>query len=137
MAAGLPDVTKTLEILGHAIVDIPTFYAEINRVFMADESWTLGESLDAFNDLLYGGYGAIKGHEPVKLIWRDVDASRSALGVAATRTFLAEKLKRPDTFNVHMIAGQLDALERGAGQTYFDIVLEIIGDHPNIELVAA
>lgn len=137
MAAGLPDVTKTLEILGHAIVDIPTFYAEINRVFMADESWTLGESLDALNDLLYGGYGAIKGHEPVKLIWRDVDASRSALGVAATRTFLAEKLERPDTFNAQTIAGQLDALERGAGQTYFDIVLEIIGDHPNIELVAA
>ncbi|MEG3093444.1 barstar family protein [Sphingomonas sp. PB1R3] len=130
-------MTKTLEILGHAIVDIPSFYAEINRVFMANESWSLGESLDALNDLLYGGYGAIEGHELVKLIWRDVDVSRSALGLAATRTFLAEKLKRPGTFNVDIIAGQLAALERGAGQTYFDIVLEIIGDHPNIELVAA
>ncbi|KQM81781.1 ribonuclease inhibitor [Sphingomonas sp. Leaf23] len=130
-------MTKTLEILGRAIVDIPTFYAEINRVFMADESWSLGESLDALNDLLYGGYGAIDGREPVKLIWRDMDVSRSALGLAATRTFLAEKLKRPDTFNVDRIADQLDALEQGAGQNYFDIVLEIIGDHPNIELVAA
>ncbi len=130
-------MTKTLEILGHAIIDIPTFYAEINRLFMADESWSLGESLDALNDMLYGGYGAIEGHEPVKLIWRDVDASRSALGFAATRTFLTEKLQRPGTFNIDMIARQLDALERGAGQTYFDIVFEIIGDHPNIEFVAA
>ncbi|WP_277971534.1 barstar family protein [Sphingomonas echinoides] len=130
-------MAKTLEIRGHAIIDIPTFYAEINRVFMADESWSLGDSLDALNDLLYGGYGAIDGHEPVKLIWRNMDVSRSTLGLATTRTFLAEKLKRPGMFNVTMIAGQLDALERGAGQTYFDIVLEIIGNHPNIELVAA
>lgn len=130
-------MTRTLEIHGHAIIDIPTFYAEINRVFMAEESWSLGESLDALNDMLYGSFGAIEGHQPVKLIWRDMDASRSALGVATTRTFLAEKLKRPGTFNVDMIAGQLDALEQGAGQTYFDTILEIIGDHPNIELVAA
>ena len=130
-------MTKKLTIAGRDIVDIPTFYAEINRVFMADQGWALGESLDALNDLLYGGYGAIKGREPVELVWQNMEASRSALGIATTRAFLVAKLQRPDLFNVDVISGQLDALVRGAGKTYFDIVIEIIGDHPNIALVPA
>jgi len=44
-------VTKTLTIIGCGIHDIPAFYAEINRVFMAGEDWTLGESLDGLDDM--------------------------------------------------------------------------------------
>ena len=128
---------RTLTIVGRNIVNIPSFYAEINRVFMADEGWVLAESLDALNDLLYGSYGALEGREPIELVWQDIEASRSALGTATTRAFLMEKLQRPNLFNTDVIGGQLDALERGTGQTYFEIVLEIIGDHPNIALVAA
>ena len=130
-------MTRTLTIAGCNIVDIPSFYAEINRVFMAGEGWVLAESLDALNDLLYGSYGAIKGREPVELVWQDIEASKSALGTATTRAFLTEKLKRPELFNAGVIRGQLDALERGTGKTYFETVLEIIGDHHNIVLVAA
>ncbi len=128
---------KTLTIIGRNISDIPTFYAEINRVFMAKEDWQLGESLDALNDLLYGGYGAIEGREKVRIVWQDVAASRAALGVETTRTFLARKLQRPAGFDVDAIGRQLDALDRGTGQTYFEIVVEIISDHRNIELVLA
>ena len=126
---------KTLNIVGRNIRDIPSFYAEINRVFMAEEDWRLGESLDALNDLLYGGYGAIKGRESVRIVWHDIAASRSTLGVEATRAFLTRKLQQPTQFNAEVIGRQLDALDRGTGQTYFEIVLEIIGDHRNIELV--
>lgn len=130
-------IPNTLELAGRAIVDIPSFYAEINRVFMADETWALAESLDALNDLLYGGYGAIDGRAPVELVWRDMEASRAALGIETTRAWLLEKLQSPATFNTDVIRNQLDALERGDGQTYFDIILEIIGDHRNIMLVPA
>lgn len=134
-------IPNTLELAGRAIVDIPSFYAEINRVFMADETWALAESLDALNDLLYGGYGAIDGRAPVELVWRDMEASRAALGIETTRAWLLEKLQSPTTFNAtfntDVIRNQLDALERGDGQTYFDIILEIIGDHRNIMLVPA
>lgn len=128
---------KTLSLIGRNIDDISTFYAEINRVFMAEEDWRLADSLDALNDLLYGGYGAIKGREPIRIVWHDIAASRSALGVGTTRAFLAEKLQRPDLFNVDAIGRQLHALDLGTGQTYFEIVIRIIGDHQNIELVAA
>jgi RNAse (barnase) inhibitor barstar len=130
-------MTKTLTLEGARIRDIASFYAEVNRVFMAGEDWTLGESLDALDDMLRGGYGAIKGREPVRLIWKDMAASRAALGVEATAAQLRAKLQRPDAFDVARIARQLDGLERGEGPTYFDTILHILADHPNIELVAA
>jgi RNAse (barnase) inhibitor barstar len=128
---------KTLTIVGDNFHDIPSFYAEINRVFMSAEEWTLGSSLDGLEDMLHGGYGAIAGREPVRLVWKGFERSRSNLGVETTRAFLREKLQRPETFNADLIGRQLDALDRGVGQTYFEIVLEIIAGHPNIELVAA
>ena len=130
-------MTVFLQINGTAIVDIPSFHAEINRVFMAGEDWQLGPSLDALDDLLYGGYGALAGHETATLVWRDIDRSREALGVDATRAWLEDKLRQPGTFNAGTIGRQLDALQRGEGQTYFDIVMEIFASHPDITLVQA
>ncbi len=123
-------------IEGGAIRDIASFYDEINRVFMAGESWTLGHSLDALNDLFHGGYGAAMGAERLVLVWRHIEASRAALGRETTRDFYLRKLERPDIFNVERIRRDLDALEAGTGPTFFDIVMEIIADHSKIELVA-
>lgn len=129
-------MTKTLTLLGSNIHDIPSFYAEINRVFMAGEDWVLGHSLDALDDMLYGGYGAIRGKEPIRLVWQGMAQSRASLGVSATRAFLSEKLKQPEVFNAAHIRTQLDALERGVGKTYFEIVMDIFAAHPTIEVVA-
>ncbi len=125
---------KTLTIRGRYIRDIPSFYTEINRVFMADEAWKLGESLDAFNDLLFGGYGAISGREPVELVWMDIEASRVALGIETTRAHLSAKLRQPELYSGTIIQRQLDQLEEGEGSTYFDTILDIIRDHPNVRL---
>lgn len=123
-----------LVIEGANFHDIPGFYTEINRVFMADESWQLGPSLDAFNDLLHGGFGAMRGGGPVTLIWRDFDKSRADLGLAATRDYLTAKIARPDLFNAARFQADLDALNAGTGQSYFQILLEIIAGHPRITL---
>lgn len=126
--------TGTLIIEGRNIHGIASFYDEINRVFMADEDWKLGPSLDAFDDLLYGGYGALKGDAPVILIWRQMEMSREHLGLAATRTHYLTKLDDPERFNIERIRSDLDTLEREGGPTYFDIVQEIIASHRNIDL---
>lgn len=130
-------MTRTLLIEGRNVRDIATLYDEINRVFMADEDWKLGPSLDAIDDMLGGAYGAVAGRDRVELVWQDMEASRSALGRDATRLHLLAKLDRPDVFNAKLIHRQLEELEAGVGQTYFEIVIEIIAGHPNIELVAA
>lgn len=128
---------REFEIDGRAITGIASFYAQMNRLLMAGESWELGESLDALNDALYGGYGAIDGAEPVRMIWRDMAATRAALGRDATCAFLRERLGTRTMFNGSPIVDQLDALEKGGGTTYFDVVMQVFADHPNIEIVPA
>ncbi len=123
-----------LTIEGAHIHDIASFYAEINRVFMGDEDWQLGHSLDGLDDLLYGSYGALKGDAPVVLIWRQMERNRQDLGLDATRGWYQAKIDHPDGFNIERIRRDLTALERGDGPTFFDIVQQIIADHPNITL---
>lgn len=127
----------TFTIEGAAVHDIASLYDELNRVFMADEDWQLGPSLDALNDLLHGGFGTMHGHEGVTIVWRDHAASRRALGREATAGYYRKKLRHPETFSAERFGPLLDAVEAGAGPTYFDIVLEVFADHPDIELVLA
>jgi RNAse (barnase) inhibitor barstar len=127
----------SLTLDGAAITDIPSFYDEINRVFMAGEDWRLGPSLDALDDLLYGGFGVLHGVDRVVLVWTDIERSRLALGIDATRRHYLDKLAQPTRFDTERIAADLAALERGDGPTYFDIILEIIAGHPQIELQPA
>lgn len=132
--ANLP-LMKKIYINGNCIQDIPSFYAEINRVFMADEEWEIGTSLDAFNDLLYGGFGAIKSDEKIQLLWNNIEESKKALGYETTKAYYEGKLKADSPFNKEYFQEKLTALEDGRGETYFDILMTIIAEHPNIELV--
>ncbi|GAA3913790.1 barstar family protein [Microbacterium invictum] len=127
----------TFTIEGAAVHDIASLYNELDRVFMADEDWQLGPSLDALNDLLHGGFGALHGHDAVRIVWRDHAASRRALGRETTAEYYREKLRHPETFSAERFEPLLDAVEAGTGSTYFDIVLEVFADHPEIELVLA
>lgn len=127
--------SRQFVIDGARITGIAALYDELNRVFMADEDWRLGESLDALNDMLFGGYGALAGIDAATIVWRDAEASRAALGVAATEHLLRARLPERSHFNNAPITAQLDALSAGHGTTYFDIVLQVFGEHPNINLV--
>lgn len=126
---------KQLIIEGDQINDIASFYEEINRVFMPNEDWQMGESLDALSDLMYGGYGEIKGNEPVQIVWNNIKKAETVLGLQETIAFYTEKLQHPDTYNVKWINEKLDALQKGQGQTYFEIIIEIFNEHPNIQLL--
>lgn len=126
----------TLRLDGRRIRDIPSFYDEINRVFMAGEDWRLGPSLDALDDMLRGGYGALHDTEEARVTWAEHAASAEALGVEVTRAQLLAKLEDP-RFDQAIARRKLDRLEAEGGPTYFDTVLEVFADHPRIELVLA
>jgi RNAse (barnase) inhibitor barstar len=89
----MKNAPKTLTIEGGAIKGIASFYDEINRVFMLREDWKLAQSLDALDDLLYGGFGAIDGSEPIILIWRDFERAKAALGVEPTRAYYLARVR--------------------------------------------
>lgn len=126
---------KHIVIEGNNIKGIVSFYEEINRVFMQNEEWKIGNSLDALNDLLHGGVGEIKANEPVQLIWNDIMKSKEVLGLGTTKAFYNEKLTNPSTYNVKWVMEKLEALEKNEGETYFEIVMNIIAGHSNIELL--
>lgn len=129
------NIAETITIDGNRIHDIPSFYREINRVFMSGEDWKLGESLDALNDMFYGGFGRIEGRKTVNLVWKNFEQNRKDLGLEVTKRFYRNKLKSPSVFNMSFVQGKLDELEKGTGKTYFEIILEIISEHPNIRLI--
>lgn len=126
---------KTITIDGNKIHDIASFYKEINQVFMSEEDWELGPSLDALNDLFYGGFGAIKGTESIKLIWQNISKNKVDLGTEITLSYYRDKLNSPSTFNIKWVNEKIEALEKGEGQTYFEVIMEIIAEHPNIKLI--
>ncbi|MCF2489242.1 barstar family protein [Dyadobacter sp. CY347] len=121
-----------LTIQGSSIRGIESLYEEINRVFMKEEDWLLGNSLDALDDLLYGGFGAAKGATQVEITWQDIDISKAALGHDETRQYYLDKLQPGSPFNKALFSEKLQALENGNGQTYFDLVMDVFSSHANI-----
>lgn len=128
-------MSKQIIIDGNQIYDIKSLYEEINLKFMQGEDWQLGESLDAFDDLLYGGFGAIKGDEPINLVWKNFENNREVLGFDLTLNFYENKLKQPQVFNKKIIEDKIQKLKNTGRDTYFDIILEIIASHSNITLI--
>ena len=126
---------KKIIIEGKNINNIETFYEEVNRVFMSQENWKIAQSLDAFNDLLYGSFGEIKGKEKIQLIWKDIEQNQKSLGFQTTLEFYQNKLKSPEIFNRKFVLSKIDELHNGVGLTFFEIILEIIADHENIILI--
>ena len=126
---------KKIIIEGKNINNIETFYEEVNRVFMLHENWKIAQSLDAFNDMLYGSFGEIKGKEKIQLIWKDIEKNQKSLGFQTTLEFYQTKLKSPEIFNRKFVLSKIDELHNGVGPTFFQIVLEILSDHDNIILI--
>lgn len=126
---------KEITIDGNRIYDKKSFYEEINRVFMYNEEWKLGESLDALDDLFYGGFGCVKVNEEVRLIWKNFKENQQLFGYDFTLNFYREKLQNPQMFDSKLIEKRMKELEERKGMTYFDMILEIISEHPTIELI--
>lgn len=127
---------KLLIINGSNIHNIPSFYEEINRVFMQEEDWQLPEHLDALHELLRGDAGTIQAGKPVVLRWDNITASQEALGKEATIQYYLGKFDNtPHVFGTTWIDEQVHALENGEGKTYFNLILETIAEYPHIKLL--
>ena len=69
-----------------------SFYQEVENTCTKDLGWSIGRNLDAFNDLLRGGFGVYDYEESIQLIWSHSDKSRKDLGWAETVNYLTAKL---------------------------------------------
>ena len=71
---------QIITINGDNFSDLETFYDEIDNVLTKDLDWKTGHNLNAFNDLLRGGFGVYEYEEPVKLVWTNFSNSKKTLG---------------------------------------------------------
>jgi RNAse (barnase) inhibitor barstar len=125
-------VPKTVyELDGSRIHDLRDFYAEVSRVLIPGVDW--GRNLDAFHDILRGGFGTPQ--EGFTLVWLGSEQSRLRLGHAETARVLEEQLAGCHPSNRPAIAERLAAARAQVGPTVFDKLLDIIHRHPDISLV--
>ena len=96
---------KTIVIKGDTFSTLEGFYTEIDNILTKDLDWKTGHNLDAFNDLLRGGFGVHDYYEPIKLIWQ----------------------------NSHKSKSDLNTLKNG--QAIYQILVDIIKDQDHIEFI--
>lgn len=115
--------TYTLD--GNRFSTLEEFYDEISRVLIPGADW--GRNLNAFNDILRGGFGTPEGG--FELRWLHADISRERLGYSETVRQLELRLRRCDPSHRSAVAHDLEMAQRGEGPTVFDWLIEIIKDH--------
>jgi RNAse (barnase) inhibitor barstar len=86
-----------------------------------------GRNLDAFNDVLRGGFGTPEGG--FLLEWSNHAASKLRLGFAETVRQLQLRVGRCHPSNVPFVKEELAAARRGEGSTVYEWLLEIIQTH--------
>ena len=124
------DVTKpngdlpVLVIDGARFCDFEGFTREFNRLI---DNHTWRGNLDAFNDILRGGFGTPDGGWVLR--WLNSDVSRATLGHQATARRLERLLVTCHPSNRPLIEAEIFHARRGEGPTLFDEIVNIIRDH--------
>jgi RNAse (barnase) inhibitor barstar len=119
-----PTELEVFVLDGNSFHDLAGFFEAVTTTLRTG-SW--GRNLDAFNDILRGGFGT--PDEGFVLRWRHSDVSRQRLGWDETIRYIERKLTTCHPQNVPHVREDLAAAHRHEGQTLFDIIVEIIEHH--------
>ncbi|MAZ26578.1 MAG: ribonuclease inhibitor [Cytophagaceae bacterium] len=127
---------RTVEIDGGQILDLATFYYEVERKLTKGLDWRLGHSLDALHDILYGGFGVHAPHEELHIIWLRAKNSQEALGYPETIAHYEQKVQQPGV-NTQLFKKRLALAQAHEGRTLFDIIVEILIRHDKVKVTFA
>ena len=116
---------KIYEIDGAAFETLDGFFNEVSRVLIPGSFW--GRNLDAFNDILRGGFGT--PDEGFGLRWKNHALSRQKLGYPATVRWLEEALGVCHPTNREGLRRELQLAREEKGPTVFDWLVKILTRH--------
>eukprot|EP00567_Pseudictyota_dubia_P001035 CAMPEP_0197463950 /NCGR_PEP_ID=MMETSP1175-20131217/63137_1 /TAXON_ID=1003142 /ORGANISM="Triceratium dubium, Strain CCMP147" /LENGTH=139 /DNA_ID=CAMNT_0042999827 /DNA_START=131 /DNA_END=550 /DNA_ORIENTATION=- len=119
------DTNAIFEIDGKDFSTLEEFYKTVSRVLIPNAQW--GHNLDAFNDILRGGFGTPDGGFVLR--WLNSDLSRQRLGYPETVRQLERRLNRCHPSNRGSVAQKIKEAKGGIGPTVFDWLVEIIAIH--------
>lgn len=107
---------------------IDEFYNEIDKLLTRNLSWKTGHNMDAFHDLLRGGFGVHEIGERIEFYWVHSNKSRQDFGYEATALYWERILQRCHPTNYQKIALKINAAQNHEGETLFDIIIGEILD---------
>lgn len=121
-------VRRELVLDGENFSSMSEFYDEAERVFTRELPWHPGRNLDAFNDLLRGGFGVHEYGEPITVRWLHSEKSREDLDYTATAAWYAECLERCASASRPRIRHRMEEAMEHRGETLMDMICRIIED---------
>ncbi len=113
------------EIDGTRFSTLEEFFADFSRV--VTPLCPSLSNLDAFNDVLRGGFGT--PDEGFTLRWRHHEVSRQRLGYPETVRQLELRLARCHPANRAYVSRDLEQARASQGSTVFEWLIEIIREH--------
>jgi RNAse (barnase) inhibitor barstar len=125
---------KEIILDGNNFSSLAEFYDEIQNKLTKDLDWEIGRNLDAYNDVLRGGFGVYEYEEPFIFLWKNSGKSKKDLGYAETIKYLEKKLKTCHPTNISFVKNDLEEAKKGNGKTLFEIIIDITHEHTHIEL---
>ena len=117
---------KVFIIDGNNFNDLEGFYCEIDKLLTKDLTWKTGHNLDAFNDLLRGGFGVHEYGEPILLRWINFNKSKLDFGYEETIKYYERIMKTCHPTNIKQVEQLLKSAKKHTGATILDKIIEII-----------
>ncbi len=109
----------TIEIDANNFNTLDDFYKEVSEKLITD-SEMYGNNLNAFNDILRGGFGKYEYGENITLIWRNHKKSIEDFGYKETGRVLQKQLKVCHSSNLASVQKDLLNAQNECGDTLFD-----------------
>ena len=110
---------------GRRFSTLEDFFKEIGNVLIPNVSW--GRNLDAFNDILRGGFGTPE--EGFRSRWTNHAESRRRLGYGETVRQLQGRLQQSQREERSAALLELERALRNEGPTVFEWLVDIIRQH--------
>jgi RNAse (barnase) inhibitor barstar len=126
---------KEIIIDGNNFSNLEEFYNEVEARLTKGLDWKIGRNLDAYNDVLRGGFGVHAYEEKIRIKWINSAKSKADLGQDETVNYLGEMLTKCHPSNRSSVKKTLEEMKHGNGEILFDTIISITRGHEHIKLV--
>lgn len=116
----------TITIDGTHFSTIDEFFDEIDKLLTQNLSWKTGHNMDAFHDLLRGGFGVHEVGEGIDFYWIHADKSQQDFGYEATILYWEKIFQKCHPTNRKEVMLKIKAAKAHEGKTLFDIIIDEI-----------
>lgn len=125
---------KKIDIDGGRFSNLNEFYDEVERCLTSGSGWSIGRNLDAFDEVLEGGFGVHEVGEQIEISWLNHKRSKLKLGYSETVKYLQDILGKCHPSAKRDVKHELELAKNGKGDTLFDTIVEIIEAHQHVKL---